>query len=362
MKGKRIGIGLGAVAVAAVITGMIFLSPKPVLKIDETKVYSQEAMVYIAMAVQQFEEIGGPDVWELSFDGKTAQTKAEEAALESLLQAKLLGYHGEVLSSEEVSDLEERVLDLKRTLGEEWLREQKIKDQILREILQENYLVWKYKESIAYREEEIEEILEKQFGEYKEAEAKGLLTKVKVDSIIFYNGVLSGEEWVRYPAEIQQQQLLKAEEVQRRLRNGEDFESLREEYGEVRPETEQKIFYCGIWEDAAPAQYLYRGQIHTSIAGKIFKVPEGQISDMIDIPYGYLIVRIREYSEADEEDRAAFQERLKREKAKVRAESIEAFRQESLRNEAEQLKKEADIQLWEERWADLLQQYWDQKK
>jgi hypothetical protein len=359
MKEKRIGLLAVVIIVAALIVGIIHLSPKTILKVDTTRVYEPEAMVYIAMAAKQFEEIGGEHIWELSFDETDAQTTVEEVALETLLQVKLLNYHGTSLSSEEQAEIERKLPELAAYLGEDWIEAEGISEKTLRTVLQENYLVWKYQESVAYDEEEIEAAVEEALSDYQNAEERGMLDSVRFDVIIYYNGVLNGDEWVRYPTETWQEQLQKIQEVQQRLQQGEDFEAVAAEYGEHRTDEEQMLFYCGIWQDAEPTGYYYRGQLNSALAGKLFKLEAGVVSDPIETPYGAMIVRVQAYHEAEAQDREAFLLLLDQAETRIRQQYIDASRQTGLQNEVAQLKRETDIELWEERWASVLQAYWE---
>lgn len=65
------------------------LKSDSLMTIDGKDVSKDEYLVYLNEAVRNFEEIGGPDIWDTDFDGKSAFDTAKESALSSLKMVKL---------------------------------------------------------------------------------------------------------------------------------------------------------------------------------------------------------------------------------------------------------------------------------
>ncbi len=59
------------------------------ITINGQEISAEEYLIYLNEAVRNFEEIGGEDIWETDFDGKSAFDTAKESALTSLKTVKL---------------------------------------------------------------------------------------------------------------------------------------------------------------------------------------------------------------------------------------------------------------------------------
>lgn len=77
------------------------------ITIDGKGISKDEYLVYLNEAVKNFEEIGGSDIWDTDFDGKSAFDTAKESALSSLKMVKLTimkaEKNGVSLSDEEIA-------------------------------------------------------------------------------------------------------------------------------------------------------------------------------------------------------------------------------------------------------------------
>lgn len=79
--------------------------------IDDKGISTEEYLIYLNEAVKSFEEIGGHDIWDTDFDGKSAFETAKESALSSLKTVKLTVMksekNGVSLSDEEIQAAKE---------------------------------------------------------------------------------------------------------------------------------------------------------------------------------------------------------------------------------------------------------------
>jgi len=115
---KRILCVLMCTVMAVLSTGCMSesLGGKAVMvQFGEEKVTRDEYLVYLYETIRSFESIGGEDIWETDFDGKSAFDVAKENALNSLKIVKLT-----VLNSEraEVSLTEEEVAEAEKQAQE----------------------------------------------------------------------------------------------------------------------------------------------------------------------------------------------------------------------------------------------------
>ena len=59
------------------------------IKIDGKSVSRMEYLIYLKETVQNYELIGGDDIWDTDFDGRTAEDVAKESAFNSLVAVKI---------------------------------------------------------------------------------------------------------------------------------------------------------------------------------------------------------------------------------------------------------------------------------
>ena len=81
------------------------------ITIDGKGISKDEYLVYLNEAVKNFEKIGGTDIWDTDFDGKSAFDTAKESALSSLKMVKITimraEKNGVSLSDEEIASSKE---------------------------------------------------------------------------------------------------------------------------------------------------------------------------------------------------------------------------------------------------------------
>lgn len=87
---KIIAICLSMIFIASVITACVGRggSEDYVLLIDGDKISKTEYMVYLYEQKKSFEEKGGEDIWEVDFDGMSAEEVAKQNAMNSILVVK----------------------------------------------------------------------------------------------------------------------------------------------------------------------------------------------------------------------------------------------------------------------------------
>lgn len=66
-------------------------SEETILTINDRKISKAEFMVYLYETADQFNSIGGDDIWETEFDGQTAESLVKERTLESIQNIILTG-------------------------------------------------------------------------------------------------------------------------------------------------------------------------------------------------------------------------------------------------------------------------------
>jgi len=101
---------------AALLTGCSAgASDAEVLKINDKAITEAEYMLYLDEAADNFEAIGGKDIWDTDFDGVSAVDTAKEMALNSLLTIKISAMkadeYGFELTAEELETVKSDVTE-----------------------------------------------------------------------------------------------------------------------------------------------------------------------------------------------------------------------------------------------------------
>lgn len=93
------------------------------IKIDGKSVSRLEYLLYLKETVQNYELIGGDDIWDTDFDGRTAEDVAKESAFNSLVAVKVAvekaDRYSASLSETDESRAEMEALQMSQNAGEE---------------------------------------------------------------------------------------------------------------------------------------------------------------------------------------------------------------------------------------------------
>jgi len=95
------------IIVLVVLSWAKFKDDNHIAAVNGEKISVEEYKVYLNLQIKRFENLGGQDIWETSFDGKTAESLAKQYALDdiahlrwALEETKRLGI---ILSDEEIA-------------------------------------------------------------------------------------------------------------------------------------------------------------------------------------------------------------------------------------------------------------------
>ena len=162
-------------------------------KIGDRVITAEEYNVYLNEAAVNFEVIGGSDIWNTDFDGKTAEQTAKETALNSLLTVKISALkfdeYGYSLTEEELKKAEEDtdsyIAEYNAYADRELIKTimtDKAKYAKIRESTYANYVV---------SEAELEEYI-KQYGN----EYRNMYTVYNLDTVLV-ESTEKGEEFIK---------------------------------------------------------------------------------------------------------------------------------------------------------------------
>jgi len=372
MSGKALKRAGAVVALAVVVAGLLWLILNVFLqnlgrsvaaRVNSETVYSNEAAVYYELMLDEMEQMAGEEFYELTILGTEPEQLAMDRALSSLVKVKAAqSVAGGTLDEAELSDMAEKVEQLKTILGEDKLEAYALDDELLTDIVTENYLVYRYEKNADFILTEIatdiETAMQKRYETYDTQDTGVYLRRVKVQVLLFSTGQMVEGEWTSY-AEIQKEQILETvEEVHEKMMSGRlHFKTAGIQYASETKVSEIPAFTEG--EVLCPDMdegYVYYGQMDRELADAIFSLEVGEISDIIETQYGYLIAEADEFSEATVRDVQEYSSQLQRAKENYRSQLVEELREQRLDEEWERLVSESTVTLYQEEFSKYLKE------
>lgn len=333
-----------------------------VLEIDQQAVYINEAMIYYRLMQDAFEQKGGEDIWTLDVLGVDVRQTALDRVLESIIRIKTAAKAAGKASSYEEEEITRLKEVLKSYLGEEYCLIHEIDDQTLMKVAEDNYLAYRYEHNVRFLYSEIEDDIQsgmaERFGIYDNTRTMNdYLSRVILEPIMFYTGTFVEGEWTVYPA-VQREQILQYAETVREAITTKNYYTMRKQFADTSSVTDNPVFQRG--EVICPEErfgQVYRGQIDRSVRDQIFSLKIGEISPIIETPYGYLIVRITGFRDPMEQDRQEFERQLTLAKAQYRSELTEELKARRLSSELDRLVEESTLVRYDDLFAEYVREH-----
>lgn len=254
---------------AALLTGCSAKeSSAEVLKINDKAVLEAEYMLYLDEAADNFETIGGKDIWDTDFDGVSAEDTAKEMALNSLLTIKISALkadeYGFELTAEELESVKNDVAEYLAGHGSgqtdiklvETIMTDKAKYNKIRESTYANYTP---------SDAELSEYFTEYYDVYEDMYTEYALDTVMVESTE------------------------KGEELISRFKAGEDFDSLTKEY-----ETDESV------KDEGFGVRLYKAELENTFATSV-ELEVGDITPVLSSGDEHYVMLLTEKNVPDEE-------------------------------------------------------------
>lgn len=245
-----------------------------VVKINNELVFKDEFMVYLDEAKNDFESLGGKDIWETDFDGQTAEYMAKESALNGLKMVKITAQKAQQIEIELSAEEEESAHKEAEESFKMWAEEQKseagITVETLYKVMSEKALYSKV---------------------YKEITKNFELSEVDFDVYYQKNKLNFKKNYTEYTLmSILVKDEKTAVEVLQKASSGIDFNELVRQY-EVKDE----------YRDNGGIINTYKERLESSF-GIPFEFEKGEISDIMESDEGYYIFKVEDKKELSEEE------------------------------------------------------------
>ena len=330
-----------------------------VLEINGTPVYINEAMIYYQMMREAFEAKGGEDIWTLDILGIDAEQTALDQTLTSIVRVKTARNAMQEPTQDDKIRIEAAAAAIRDHLSQEYRLRHEIDDNLIYQVAEDNYLAYQYEHNARFLYTEIEDDIQagmaQRFGKYDNTKTMNdYLERVILDPIMFYTGTFVEDRWTSYP-EVQREQILtKAEAVLSAL-TADNFRFMANQFADSTEVTGNPVFQQG--EVICPEErfgQIYKGQIDASVAEQIFSLSIGEISPIMETPYGYLIVRVSGFRSPLDQDRTTFEQQLAQARTRYRLALTEELKERRLSQELDHLVEESTVIKYEELFAEYV--------
>ncbi|GEM_PF-476916 len=294
-----------AAAVLTVMCGCSAINNNWIISLNGNKIDKSEYMVYLYEQVKVFEETGGSDIWDIDFDGVSAQDVAKQNAAKSLLRAKLavqeapnLGLsatpdeaqvesEGQALYDEITSDTLHRI-DLEGVTPD-------ICKNIIRDGLVQNSVFEAVTGSYEINRQEFEDYLKEEYNKnislYKNVTLKAIVVAKDPNA-----APIEGEEPAidEYANTVRKEIDLKGkeriDEAYKLLKSGEVFGQVQFDYSED-PNRREFVLTEDMYDE--------------SVRSRIYALNKGEYTDIIEYDGAYYIFYAKEAYQTSMEDVSA---------------------------------------------------------
>lgn len=330
------------------------------MTIDGVEVDESEGRLYLEMTRRIYEEKGGAEIWDMSLGGRDSAKTAAENALDSLIRTKVTAREFEAsrLSDSDRRNIERSVASLRSAIGQEKLAEWGFKERDLERFMEESYRAYRFERSMSFlpgsMESKLDSQVEERYIAYEVADQETYLQKVRMDAIMIYTGEWIDGIWVSYPNTQAEEKLAMMQRAVDFIQGGASFATARRWYSEDDSLRDNPLLTEGAVICETEEGILYQGQIQNELANGIFKTPVGEMTEILETAYGYILVKVEGFDEPQGSDYAAYEEQLEKARQEYRALLEKELGEEQLESEYQRVLNNADIRIHEDVWQRIV--------
>ena len=260
-----------------------------VIQVGEKKVTREEIMFYVLCVREQYEGYFGSEVWTVGFgNGKTFADMCKEDILNEIVQLKIITSmaesQGVLVTEDEADEIADTVREQMEEISDYDILRYHIDTELLESIYHDNYLSSKMFDVIT---SDVDTMVSDEEARQAEFQVLALLT----------NGTDKNRNEIAMSEEEREALREKAKELWEQADGGADFESLATVHSDLAETS--FIIGRGAWKEE------YDQAIFDEAA---FSLKTGEISQVVDGPHGFYIIRC--VNEMDEDATAQAKEAI----------------------------------------------------
>ncbi len=237
-----------------------------VFRLENKSCSAGEMMVYLTNIQNQYENVYGSRIWDSKVDGVTLENNVKDMALSKMAQIKaivlLAEKEGIALDEEELQKVEKAADEYYSSLSDREIEAMSIDRDVIFNL---------YKE-YAISEKLYQDIIKDINPEISDDEAR--IITVEHILIKTYNLDEDGNRH-EYTDNARQEALRLAQDIRKRIDEGENFEDLAHEYN----------------EDSSLTYSFGKGEMDAVFENAAFNLGEGEISEIVETEYGFHIIK-----------------------------------------------------------------------
>lgn len=247
-----------------------------IVRIDGEEIMQSEYMVYLYTTTKSFVEAAGEDVWNLDFDGMSAEELVQERAfstIQSVIAAKKYAKENNIsLTQEQITEAHQSAEEFKAKVSPEDLEKMNVTEKQLQALMEESYLYSVVYDTLAAECEVNPKEMENYYTENADSIREGY-TQITIDTIMLDD-------------------LQTAEEVAARAQAGEDFDALFVAYDvdDAAKESEH-----------GGEMTLYQNYLKIQF-GITQPLEVGQITDAVQADTHYFVLKVKAITPPTEEE------------------------------------------------------------
>lgn len=301
------------------------------VSVPEFKMYLYDAKIY-------YESVGGEDIWDTDFEGKTAEEAAKEMALNSIAHVKISAQQAKKmnvsLNEEEKAIALVDAAKFLKNLDEDTLKYSNINEQQMTKIMEEKALYNKVYNETTKDFELSEKDFESTYQHYVNSNKNVLLDfDIKYDIQYIYLSTYTSEDGnLKVLSDEKKAEVLeKANYVLNKAKSGEDFTELVKQYSNDAKSVEEN-----------GREIISKGRYRTELENATMLLKENEVSDLITLDSGYYIIKLNDIIQPDEQ---SIKEEYRQKYIASKKEQI--FEQEYESWESSSGKIEKNIEIWD---------------
>lgn len=279
-----------------------------ILVVDDVVVEQPEIMIYVYQVVEEFQRIGGENVWEFEdfSGGKSAVEVAKDAVLENIIRIKVINKKavelGISLSDEQVQNARQKANEYFKTMKTEYISSHSITLSLMEKVFYEfalsNEVVKNVTSDFTPSNEVVEQrMLENdEYNRVKNVDITLLLTEIEAQHIFIETRTKdSSGNYIPLSDTEKNEKYNLAESLYERAMNGEAFDSLVTEYSDERTADDNGIMGETIPESEQQGigDYIFsKGLLTDTPFSSLMDLNEGDVSKIIEDATGFHIFKI----------------------------------------------------------------------